>query len=323
MSTNQAMNFLSPFDRSKVTTASIMQEVLLALVPVMIFAYVYFGVRALVITLTSVASSVLFEFLFQKLTHRKVTISDFSAVVTGVLLAFNLPVSVPLWMPVLGSAVAIIGVKQLFGGIGRNYVNPALVGRYILWICFTGAMSTIEIDGVSVATPLTLLRAGMLKEVPSYMSCFLGVIPGSIGETSKILLMLGGGYLILRRIIDFRIPLSFIGTVYIMSLVLGGHGLYEILTGGLFLAAFFMATDTTTSPIHKTGKWIFGIGCGIITALIRFHGGTAEGVTFGILLMNLCVPLINKITAPRAFGETGFLHFFSLKKSFSTKTSKR
>ncbi len=293
----------SPHDFSRNTTSSVMRDVLFALTPVLIFASVYFGWRAFAITVIAMVSAVLSEFIWQKLTHQKVTIIDCSAAVTGMLLAFNLPVSVPLWMPALGSVVAIILVKQFFGGIGKNFANPALVGRCFLLVSFAGSMATFKVDGVTVATPLALLGEGLIKEVPSYMSCFLGVIPGSIGETSKILLLLGGLYLLVRKVIDYRIPVAFIGTVFILSLCFGGNGLYEILTGGLFLGAFFMATDYTTSPMHKAGKWIFGIGCGLITTLIRFYGGYPEGVSFSILLMNLCVPLIDRFTVPRGFGE--------------------
>lgn len=292
----------SPHQKSEQTTASIMRDVIIAMVPILIFAIAYFGWRSLLITAISVATAVLAEFVWQKLTKQKVTISDYSAVVTGMLLAFNLPVNIAWWMPIIGSAFAIIVVKQIFGGIGKNFMNPALAGRCFLLVAWSSAMVTFQIDGVTVATPLSYLKSGALEGIPSVLSCFLGVIPGSLGETSALLILLGGLYLLVRRVIDYRIPLAYIGTVFILSYILGGNGLYQIVTGGLMLGAFFMATDYATSPMNKTGKWIMGIGCGILTVLIRFYGGYPEGVSFSILLMNLCVPLIDRFTRPRVFG---------------------
>lgn len=293
----------SPHDAAKHSVSSVMLEVSFALTPILIFATIYFGWRALALTVISVAAAVLSEFIYEKLMHKKVTITDGSAIVTGLLLAYNVPASAPLWMPAIGSAFAIIIVKQIFGGIGKNFANPAIAGRCFLLVSFASAMASFKVDGVTVATPLANLAAGNMTEVPSYMSCFLGVIPGSLGETSKVLILAGGIYLMIRKIIDFRIPLAFIGTVFILSYLFGGDGLYEILTGGLFLGAFFMATDYVTSPMNKAGKWIAGILCGLITTLVRFYGGYPEGVSFSILLMNVCTPLIDKFTVPRAFGE--------------------
>lgn len=292
----------SPHQRAAHSTASIMRDVIFAMIPILIFSVLYFGWRVLLITGLSVASAVLSEWIWQKLTKQKVTISDWSAVVTGMLLAFNLPASVPWWMPIIGSAFAIIIVKQIFGGIGQNFMNPALAARCFLLVAWSSAMVTFQVDGVTVATPLAYLQSGEESMVPSYLGCFLGVIPGCLGETSKLLILLGGLYLIWRKVISFVIPLSYIGTVFVLSYVLGGDGLYQILTGGLMLGAFFMATDYTTSPMNAKGQCIMGIGCGILTVLIRFYGGYPEGVSFSILLMNICVPLIDRFTMPRVFG---------------------
>lgn len=291
----------SPHERAPHSTASIMKDVIFAMIPIVIFASLYFGVRALLIIVLSVIAAVLSEYIWQKLTKQKVTVSDCSAIVTGMLLAFNLPSSVPLWMPVVGSAFAIIIVKQIFGGIGQNFMNPALAGRCFLLVAWSSAMVTFQIDGVTVATPLAALQSD-ISEAPSRLSCFLGVIPGSLGETSALLILLGGIYLIFRKVIDYIIPVSYIGTVFLLSYLFGQDGLYQILTGGLMLGAFFMATDYTTSPMNAAGKWIMGIGCGLLTVLIRFYGGYPEGVSFSILLMNLCVPLIDRFTMPRVFG---------------------
>ncbi|MCI8632710.1 MAG: RnfABCDGE type electron transport complex subunit D [Lachnospiraceae bacterium] len=293
----------SPHERASHSTASIMRDVIFAMIPIVIFSSLYFGIRALVIIVLSVVSAVLSEYIWQKVTKQKVTVSDCSAIVTGMLLAFNLPASVPWWMPIVGSAFAIIIVKQIFGGIGQNFMNPALAGRCFLLVAWSSAMVTFQIDGVTVATPLAMMQSEA-GEIPSKLSCFLGVIPGSLGETSTVLILLGGIYLILRKVIDYIIPVSYIGTVLILSYLLGQDGIYQILTGGLMLGAFFMATDYTTSPMNKAGKWIMGVGCGLLTVLIRFYGGYPEGVSFSILLMNLCVPLIDRFTMPRVFGTS-------------------
>lgn len=292
----------APHLRAAHSTASIMKEVIFAMVPILIFSTLYFGYRALLLTALSIASAVISEYLWQKLTKKPITISDCSAIVTGMLLAFNLPASVAWWMPVVGSAFAIIVVKQMFGGIGRNIMNPALAGRCFLLIAWSSAMVTFQVDSATVATPLANMQAGNIDMLPSKLSCFLGVIPGSLGETSALLILLSGIYLIIRKVIDYIIPVSYIGTVFILAYVLGGDGLYQILTGGLMLGAFFMATDYTTSPMNAKGKWMMGVGCGILTILMRFYGGYPEGVAFSILLMNLCVPLIDRFTMPRVFG---------------------
>jgi len=291
----------SPHVRASHSTSSIMRDVVLAMVPILVFATCYFGWRALVLTLISVASCVLFEYLWDLIVKQPTTIGDFSAVVTGMLLAFNLPASAPFWLPILGSAFAILIVKKLFGGIGRNFVNPALAARCFLLVSFSSIMVNFQIDGVTVSTPLALISEGG-GELPGMLSCFLGVIPGCIGETSTLLILLGGLYLIWRGVIDFRIPVAYILTVFVLSYLFGGDGLYQILVGGLMLGAFFMATDYTTSPMNPAGHWIYGIGCGLMTTLIRFYGGYPEGVSFSILIMNLCVPLIDKATLPRVYG---------------------
>lgn len=287
------------------TTSSIMRDVVFAMVPILVFATLYFGYQVLVLTAISVATCVLSEYAWNKIFKKPNTVWDFSAVVTGLLLAFNLPASAPWWMPIMGGVFAIIITKQLFGGIGHNFVNPALAARCFLLVSWSSIMVRFQVDGVTVATPLSLMADGNMLQVPSYMSCFLGVIPGALGETSKVLILLGGVYLLARRVIDFRIPLAFIGTVFVLSYVFGRDGLYQILSGGLFLGAFFMATDYTTSPMNSIGKWIFGFGCGLMTVLIRFFGGYPEGVSFAILLMNLCVPLIDRFTIPRPYGVPG------------------
>lgn len=292
----------SPHVRAEHTTASIMKEVVFSLLPVFVFAVIYFGLRVLLITALSIMSAVLAEYLWQRLTKQKITVNDWSAVVTGLLLAFNLPVSVPWWIPVIGSAFAIIMVKQIFGGIGQNFMNPALAARCFLLISWTSIMTNFTMDAVSVATPLAQLQGGATSGLPSVIDCLLGTIPGCIGETSALLIAVGGIYLIARKIIDYRIPLAYIGTVIIFTYILGESGFYHALTGGLMLGAFYMATDYVTSPMNPAGKWIMGLGCGIITVLIRQFGGYPEGVSFSILFMNVCVPLIDRFTKPRVYG---------------------
>ena len=253
---------ISPHIRAPYSTGSIMRDVIFSLIPILIFATLYFGPRALLITVLSVASAVLSEFIWQKLTKTPVTVGDCSAAVTGLLLAFNLPVSVPLWIPVIGSAFAIIIVKQMFGGIGQNFVNPALAARCFLLVAWAAPMTNFTIDGIASATPLGITDPAAL---PSIMNCFLGTIPGCIGETSALLILLGGAYLLARKVIDYIIPVSFIATATLLTYLFGGDGFYQMFTGGLMLGAFYMATDYTTSPMTKKGKWIMGIGCGLLT----------------------------------------------------------
>ena len=292
---------ISPHIRARHSTTSIMGEVLLALMPAALFSIFYFGIRVLLVIGVCMVSSVLAEWIWQKCTKQPVTIQDLSACVTGLLLAMNLPASIPLWMAAIGSVFAIIIVKQLFGGIGQNFMNPALTARCFMLVAWSSAMTNFTVQGVSTATPLTLIQTG--GELPSLTDCFLGTISGSLGETSALLLLLGGLYLCLRGIIDWTLPVVYIAVVFILSYCFGRDGLYEIMSGGLMLGAFFMATDYTTSPMTRKGRIIMGIGCGLITALIRSFGGYPEGVSFSILLMNICVPLIDRVTMPKIYGE--------------------
>ena len=292
----------SPHIKSTLTTQRIMLDVLIALMPAVIAGTWIFGLRALLLVVLCAAFCVVFELLFNIITKRKQTVSDLSAVVTGVLLGLNLPPSFPIYMAAIGCFAAIIVVKQFFGGIGQNFANPAITARIILMLSFGKYMTTWSapvsaVDAVSTATPL-----GEPEMIPSYLDLFLGNHPGCIGETCAAALILGGLYLIFRGIIDPVTPVAYLGTVALCSLI-GGHDvIYQLLSGGLMIGAFFMATDYATTPITRTGKLIFGVGCGIITVLIRFFGVYPEGVSFSILIMNILVPLIDRYVRPRAFG---------------------
>ena len=286
-----------------------MQEVCLALAPAGIAGIILFGSQAAVLIAASVISAVLAEYFYQKLTHQKVTVGDWSAVVTGLLLAYNLPANAPVWLAVVGAVIAIVLVKQIFGGIGSNFMNPALAARAILFVSWATQMTTYPatrfmLDGVSTATPLNSLGTGSVAGV-NLMDLFLGNIPGVLGETCKLALLLGGVYLILRRIVDWKIPVTFIATVFVCYLIKDGAEmvLYQILSGGLFLGAFFMATDYATSPVTNPGRVIMGIGCGIFLFVIRAYASYPEGCSFAILLMNVATPLIDKYTMPKPFGE--------------------
>ncbi|MCQ2491186.1 MAG: RnfABCDGE type electron transport complex subunit D [Ruminococcus sp.] len=296
----------SPHDENYTKTSTIMLNVIIALMPALIVGCVYFGLRSLLLTAVCVASCVLFEFLARKLMKRENTISDLSAVVTGIILAMNLPPTLPLWMAVIGSFFAIVVVKQLFGGIGQNFANPAITGRIVLMVSFPAAMThwtapfTHEVlDGVSGATPLPL--AGTDKAL-SYLDLFLGKSGGCLGETCALALLIGGLYLAARRIISLAAPLSFIGSLFILTWISGGDPVYQILAGGVFLGAFFMATDYATTPISTKGKIIFGLGCGIFTFVIRKFGSYPEGVSFSILLMNVLTPYIEQLTRTKVLG---------------------
>lgn len=296
----------SPHIRAKDTTQSIMRDVVIALLPATAAGVYFFKLEGLLVILASVLSCVAAEYIWQKATHRKVTISDLSAVVTGLLLAFNLPASVPLWLPVIGGFVAIIIGKQFFGGIGQNIVNPALLARAFLLASWPVAMTTWKLDGATTATPLAFLKGvEATGQAPSLMNVFIGNVGGCIGETSALAIILGAAYLFAKRIIDWRAPVTFIATTFIMTAVAGrsANPVYELFAGGLMLGAFFMATDYATSPITPRGRIIFGIGCGVITGLIRIFGGYPEGVSYSILVMNLFVPLIERWTVPRTFGK--------------------
>ncbi|MCF0136515.1 MAG: RnfABCDGE type electron transport complex subunit D [Lachnospiraceae bacterium] len=314
---------VAPHIHARDSVGDIMRELVFSLIPILIFSSLFFGWHILLPVGVSVASCVLFELIWQKMKGQKTTVTDCSAIVTGLLLSLCLPSSVPLWMPVIGAFVAIILCKQLFGGIGKNLLNPALTGACFLTLVFSRRMSALMVDTVSVATPLASVQAGMYHLVPQYASCFLGIIPGSIGETSKLLILLGGLYLWFRGIIDLRIPVTYILTVFLLSCILGSNGLYQILTGGLFLGAFFMATDYTTTPMRPVGKIIFALGCGILTTLIRLYTSFPEGVSFSILLMNLLTPLVDKLTAARPFGESKYrFYLFTRKKVNKTASIK-
>lgn len=302
----------SPHVRSTETTGTIMRDVIIALLPATVLGVVFFGFSALWVVLVSVAAAVATEAILQLLMKKKVTISDGSAAVTGLLLALNLPPSVPLYIPLIGSVFAIALVKQCFGGLGSNFINPALAARAFLMVSWPTQMTTwtMPVDAVSTATPLAALKVAGAGAPSPYLDMFLGNVGGCIGETSAIALIIGGLYLIVRRVIDPRIPFVYIATVALFTWVAGPEGLftgdvlYHILAGGLMLGAFFMATDYTTSPMSGKGKVIFALGCGVLTSVIRLWGGYPEGVSYSILLMNLVVPLIDRAFKPRMFGHT-------------------
>ena len=295
-----------------------MQYVLIALAPATVLGVYYFGFQALMIVLVSVFSAVVFEVGYQKLVRKPITVSDCSAVVTGLLLALVMPPGIPLWMPVVGAFASIVIVKQLFGGLGRNILNPALAGRAILTISFTQSMTegfTKPLSGwanpdvIASSTPLVQINhAGVLPGSSAYIAALIGNVSGSIGETSAVALLLGGLLLLATKTISWHIPGSFIATVYVLTTLLHPGGivssfaLYQLLLGGLLLGAFFMATDYPTSPMTPAGKIVFGVGCGALTTIIRLYGGFPEGVAYSILLMNLTVPLIDRFIRPRVFG---------------------
>ena len=295
----------NPHIRSHDTTAKIMLMVVIALLPASAFGIFHFGLRALLLILISIATCVLTEYTYEKLMHRKITIGDFSAVVTGLLLALNLPVSAPWWIPVFGGVFAILIVKQLFGGLGQNFMNPALGARCFLLISFTGRMTNFAFDGFTGATPLAALKAG---ESVNLMDMFLGNTAGTIGETSVLAILLGAAILLWFGIIDLRIPGTYLASFALFAVLFGGHGLdgqylvAQLCGGGLMLGAFFMATDYVTTPITKKGQLVYGCILGILTGLF---GNAAEGVSYAIIIGNLLVPLIEKLTPPTAFGKGG------------------
>jgi len=297
----------SPHIRGDETTQSLMLDVIIALVPALAASVFYFGFNAVVLILASVISAVVTEYLCQKFMNRPITITDLSAVVTGILLAFNLPAEAPWWLAVMGSAFAIAIVKQIFGGLGFNFLNPALAARAFLMASWsshmTGGMIDPVTDAVSSATPLSILKGTASGQLPTLWDMFIGRIPGVIGETSTILLLIGGIYLIYRGTIKWIIPVFYIGTVAVIALITDASTLpYHILGGGLILGAFFMATDYATSPITDKGKVIFAVGAGILTMVIRKVGGYPEGVSYSILLMNILTPMIDKYVRPHVFG---------------------
>ena len=295
----------SPHVRSKDTTERIMLYVIIALLPTTLFGIYNFGYRALILILVTIASCVASEWIFNKIVHKKQTINDLSAVVTGLLLALNLPATLPWWEAVLGGVFAIVVVKCMFGGLGQNFMNPALGARCFLLIAFAANMTNFTIDSYTGATPLAAMRNG---DAVNTMDMLIGRTAGTIGETSAIAILIGAIFLILMGVIDLRIPGSYIITFVIFMLLFSGHGAdwtyitAQLCGGGLMLSAFFMATDYVTSPITPMGQIIFGICCGIFTGLFRCFGANAEGVSFAIILSNILVPMIEKYTVPRAFG---------------------
>ncbi len=311
----------SPHIHGKQNVRKIMLDVIIALMPAAIAGIYFFRLEALLLILVTVAACVLAEFVWCKLVKKENTIYDLSAIVTGMLLSFNLSPEVPLWIAVIGGVFSIIIVKQLFGGLGHNFVNPALAARAFLMASWPVQMTTwklpvgveavgsaTSVDAVSSATPLALLKMGAANKLPDLLDMFLGRIGGCIGETSALALLIGAIYLVVRRVITLETPLAFIGTVGFMTWMLGGEELftgqfmYYILGGGLMLGAFFMATDYTTSPVTAKGRLIMGVGCGILTSVIRLYGGYPEGVSYSILLMNLVVPMIDRYLVPKSFG---------------------
>lgn len=294
----------SPHIRDNMTTQKIMLLVIISLLPALIGGFITFGLRAVIVTLVCTASCVIFEALTRIIMKRPQTVSDLSACVTGILLAMNLPVTIPIWQAVIGSFVAVVIAKQLFGGLGQNFVNPAILARIVLMLSFTADMTTWAVphywkensaDIVTSATPLVSRDA-------SYWDLFIGNTGGCIGEVCALGLIIGGLFLIFTGIISSVTPLAFIGTVALAELIAGNDPIYHILSGGLLLGAFFMATDYVTTPLTSMGKLIFGIGCGIITFVIREFGGYPEGVSFSILLMNIITPYIDNFTAKKALG---------------------
>lgn len=300
----------NPHIRSKVSTSNIMLAVVLALLPATGFGIYNFGLDALILILITVASTVLSEFLFEKITHKPSTIGDFSAVVTGLLLALNLPSTAPWWIGVVGGAFAIIVVKMLFGGLGQNFMNPALAARCFLLISFTSIMTNFDCDAYSGATPLALLKSGGTSEI-NLLDMITGKTGGTIGETSMIAIVLGAAFLLLLGVIDLRVPGMYLVAFSIFVLIFGGHGLdpaylcAELAGGGLMLGAFFMATDYVTRPITKRGQYLYGILLGLLTGIFRIYGPGAEGVSYAIIIGNLLVPLIEKISLPKSFGKGG------------------
>lgn len=314
MSENKLKMSSSPHIRSKDTSGKIMLYVTIALLPASAFGIWNFGLSALVMLICTTASSVLTEYIYEKLMHKKITVDDFSAVVTGLLLGLNMPASAPWWMGVIGGVFAILIVKQLFGGLGQNFMNPALGARCFLLISFTSQMTTFIYDGVTGPTPLAQLKAG---EAVDSMSMLIGRIPGTIGETSVIAIIIGAIFLILMGVIDLRIPGTYIVT-FIVFIGIFGHfanpdvGFFDpqyitahLCGGGLMLGAWFMATDYVTSPITKKGQIVYGMLLGILTGLFRLFGGSAEGVSYAIIISNLVVPLIERVTLPKPFGKGG------------------
>jgi electron transport complex protein RnfD len=281
-----------------------MLDVIIALCPAFIASIVIFGPRSALVTIVCVAACVLCEWGYEKAMKKPITVKDLSAVITGMLLAFNLPVGIPLWQAVVGSIVAIILVKQLFGGLGRNFANPAVTARVFMFLAFSTTMTTwVRLpDSVSSATPLVLLGRGDYDLLPGMWNMIIGTRGGCLGETSALALLIGGVYLIARRVITWHTPVAFMGTVFVLSAAFGMQPMYQLFAGGLFIGAIFMATDYPTTPQTTVGRIVFGLGAGALTVIIRRFGSYPEGVSFSILLMNTVVPLINRLTITKALG---------------------
>ena len=314
----------NPHIRSNETTRSIMLDVIIAMLPALAFAIFNFGLRALTLTAVSVVACIFWEWLYRKLMKKPQSIGDLSCVVTGMLLAFVCPVHMPYWMIIIGDFFAIVVVKQLFGGIGKNFLNPALAGRAVLLASYAGTMTSwvdpaagkaaiigSNADVVTTATPLAIMKTGDFAELMATYGVdkmFIGQIPGSLGEVSAVALLIGGAYLIWRKVINWQTPVAYIATVAVLTFLFPKQGtglewmLYSVFGGGLFLGAFFVATGYATSPVTKKGQLIFGIGCGLFTVLIRYFGSYNEGVCYSIMVMNLLVALIDKYTKPTRFG---------------------
>lgn len=310
----------SPHLHTSSTITRIMLDVIIALIPSAAAGVYLFGFHAALVIAAAVVSAAAAEWVFEKITKRRNTIGDLSAAVTGLLIALNMPPGIPVWMVVIGSAFAIIIVKQMFGGLGKNFVNPALAARCFMLIAWTSAMTTFHeplADAVSSATPLALMKDGAMSSfsrvdaLPSLFQCFIGLKAGTIGEVSAIALIIGFVYLLIKRVVSIKIPAAYILSFAALTFFFGKEAMnaeylaYQLLTGGLLLGAFFMATDYTTTPTTSKGMIIFGIGCGVLTFLIRRFGGYPEGVSFSILLMNLASPLIERFTVPKSFGNRG------------------
>ncbi len=305
----------TPHVRSKESIQSIMRDVVIALIPTSIMGIYYFGIKALLLMVISIVSAVVFEWGYEKILKKPITITDFSAVLTGLLLALNLPATASWWVPVVGCFVAIILGKQFYGGLGQNFINPALIGRAFLVAAYptqtTGsafATGRMVVDAATYATPLAEIKAGTaVINGEAIKNALIGNVGGCIGETCAIALIVGGIYLMVKHIISWRIPVVYILVVFILTAIMRGNGViggvYEIFVGGLMLGAIFMATDYVTSPISAKGQVIFAVGCGLLTSFIRVYGGYPEGVSYSILIMNLAVPLIDRYTRPRIFGE--------------------
>ena len=301
----------SPHVRSSVTTQNLMLDVVIAMIPAAAFGVFHFGFHALLVMIVTVAACVASEYVYEKFMNKPITIADMSAVVTGMILALNMPPEIPLWIPALGGVFAIIVVKQLYGGLGQNFMNPALAARCFLLISLALFMNdfsspAIGFDSVSGATPLAAMRAGNTVDLAALIT---GQIPGTIGEVSAIALIIGGVYMIARKVISPKIPLIYIGTTAVFVFLFGGfdinYTLCQVFAGGLIFGAFFMATDYVTSPITPNGQIVYGVVLGVLTGIFRLWGASPEGVSYAIILSNLLVPMIEKVTLPKAFGKEG------------------